>query len=227
MSGEALGGPARSGIDGAAVSALAESLGGARASGVQIGVVVGGGNMLRGRSDRWEGMERTTVDQMGMLATCINVLALREALHAIDIPATVFSAIDVRSVLDPYSTAAANAALERGDVVLFAGGTGNPFFSTDSAAALRSCELKADALLKGTRVDGVYDEDPERSSTATRFESIRYQDVIEKDLKVMDLTAFALCRENGIPVIVFKLEGDNLARVLRGEEVGTTVKETI
>jgi len=198
-----------------------------RALGVELGIVIGGGNIVRGAAFSESGISRATGDYMGMLATLINCLALQEALESAGAPARVLSALSADEVAEPYIRRRAMAHLEKGRVVLLAAGTGNPYFTTDTAAALRAMELKADALLKATRVDGVYDADPLKDPNARRFKRLTYKDVLKRDLKVMDATAVSLCQDNHIPIVVFKLlEKGNILRVLKGEDIGTVVGET-
>ena len=196
------------------------------ATGVQIALVVGGGNIFRGLSGEQSGISRSTGDYMGMLATVINALALQVALEKIEVPCRVMTALHVPSVAEPFIRRRAIRHLEKGRVVIFGAGTGNPFFTTDSAAALRASEIGADVLLKGTKVDGVYTADPMKDPAATRYEKISYQEAIAKQLKVMDTAAFSLCQENHIPIVVFNFfkEGD-FARLMLGEKIGTLIGE--
>lgn len=192
--------------------------------GVQIAIVIGGGNIFRGVAGAAKGFNRVKGDQMGMLATVINSLALSSALEAIGQPVKVFTAINMYPIGNYYSNSVAIEALERGEVAIIAGGTGNPFFTTDTGSALRGIEVEADVMLKGTRVDGVYTADPEKDPTATKFEKITYDEVYNRGLKVMDLTATALCKENSLPIIVFDMDTPgNLLKVIKGESVGTLV----
>jgi uridylate kinase len=193
--------------------------------GVQVGVVIGGGNIFRGLSGAGKGFDRVKGDQMGMLATVINSLALQSALEAEGVRARVLTAVRMEPVGELYTKARAVECLERGEVVIIGGGTGNPYFTTDTAAALRGVEIEAQVLLKGTRVDGIYTADPEKDPSATRFDTITFDDVITRGLKVMDMTAFTLCKENNLPIIVFDMDTDgNLAKVLKDNTVGTLVK---
>lgn len=196
--------------------------------GVEIGVTLGGGNIFRGMAAASKGMDRVAADYMGMLATVINSLALQHYIEKRGVPTRVLSAIDMQKVAEPYVRRRAVRHLEKGRIVLFAAGTGNPYFTTDTAAVLRAIEIGADVILKGTRVDGVYDQDPELNDKATRFDHIDYLDVLKKGLKVMDSTAISLCMDNRLRVVVFNVGvANNLRRVVLGEAVGTTVGETI
>ncbi len=202
---------------------VAKSLDG---GGIELAMVVGGGNILRGEQISRQGIERATADFMGMLATIINALALQSALEGIGVQTRVQSAIDVADVAEPFIRRRAIRHLEKGRVVIFAGGTGNPYFTTDTTAALRSVEIGASILLKGTKVAGVYSEDPRQNPGAQLYESISFQDVIQKRLKVMDATAFALCRDNHMPILVFDMIPDgNIERAVRGERIGTLVRD--
>ena len=196
------------------------------ALGVQVGIVLGGGNIFRGLTGAGKGVNRVTGDSMGMLATIINGLAMMNALEAIGVPTRVMTAIDIDKLAEPFIQRKALRHFEKGRVVVFAGGTGNPYFSTDTAAALRASEIGADALLKATKVDGIYTADPKKDPNAQRYGSLKYEVALEKRLKVMDSAAFALCMDNGIPIIVFDFfDGDALERVVMGEEVGTLVSD--
>ncbi len=224
LSGESLMGSDRYGINPSVITAYATQIKAAAESGVQIGIVIGGGNIFRGMSGVGKGFDRVRGDQMGMLATVINSLALQSALESIGAPARVLTSIAMSPVGEHYSKQRAVELLEQGVVVIVAGGTGNPFFTTDTASALRGVELEADVLLKGTRVDGVYTADPEKEPTATKFATISFGEVIAKRLKVMDLTAFTLCMENNLPIVVFDMDTvGNLARVVEGDSIGTLV----
>jgi uridylate kinase len=224
LSGEALCGKVGGfGIDTATLKATAEELSEVVATGVQVGVVVGGGNIFRGLRGASEGMDRAQSDYMGMLATVINSLALQDALERCGATTRVMTALEVRQVAEPYIRRRAMRHLERGYIVIFAAGTGNPYFSTDTAAALRAMEIRADALLKATKVDGIYDCDPARHSEARMLERVSYDRFLGDHLGVMDSTAVALCRENGLPIRVFKMARGNIRRVCLGEQVGTTV----
>lgn len=212
------------GIDPEYVARLAEEVKAAQASGLEVCLVIGGGNIFRGVAGAARGLDRTTGDYMGMLATVMNALAMQNALEQQGVPTRVQSAIPMSSVCEPYIRRRAERHLEKGRIVIFAAGTGNPFFTTDTGAALRAAEMNCDALLKGTSVDGVYDSDPKKNAGATRFETIKYDKVLSDNLKVMDATAVALCRENDIPIVVFSIrEKGNVARVLAGEGTQTIV----
>ncbi|MBI3201728.1 MAG: UMP kinase [Myxococcales bacterium] len=226
LSGEALsGGTGGAGIDTATLKATAAELGEVHGSGVQVGLVVGGGNIFRGLKGASEGMDRAQSDYMGMLATVINALALQDALERRGIPTRVMTAIEIREVAEPYIRRRAMHHLDRGHIVIFAAGTGNPYFSTDTAAALRAMEIRAEALLKATKVDGIYDRDPVRHEGATLLKSVAYERFLSENLKVMDATAVALCRENGLPIRVFKMADGNIKRVCLGDDVGTIVSD--
>jgi uridylate kinase len=225
LSGEALMGTEDYGIDPVTVEAVCRQIQGVKNLGIQIAIVVGGGNIFRGMKAEKQGMERVTADYMGMVATLLNALTLQEKLEKIGIPVCVQSAINIEKVAEPYGRREAIQDLVNGKVVIFACGTGNPYFTTDTAAALRAVEIGADALLKATKVDGVYDRDPETHQDALFFPTITYLDVINKNLGVMDLTAITLCMENNLPIIVFNLRGkDNMKKVVQGKRVGTIVR---
>ena len=225
LSGEALAGPREFGIDLGTLERLARAIRDVTQRGVQVAVVVGGGNIWRGAQAAARGMDRSTADYMGMLATTINALALQEVLERLELPTRVQSAIEMRQVAEPYIRRRAIRHLEKGRVVIFAAGTGNPFFSTDTAAALRAAEIEADVILMGKKgVDGVYDADPRTHPGARRFEEVTHLELLQRGLSVMDATAASLCMDNGIPVIVFDIEEpDNIVRAALGERVGTTV----
>jgi uridylate kinase len=224
LSGEVLMGSQEFGIDPAFVTRLAEEVKAAKETGLEICLVIGGGNIFRGISGAARGLDRTTGDYMGMLATVMNALAMQNALERLGVATRVQSAIPMQTVCEPYIRRRAERHLEKGRIVIFAAGTGNPFFTTDTGAALRAAEMGCGALLKGTSVDGVYDRDPKLSPEATRFETISYDRVLSDNLKVMDASAVALCRENDIPIVVFSIrEKGNVARVLAGEGVQTIV----
>lgn len=225
LSGEVLMGDQGYGIDPEYVTRLAEEVKAAKETGLEVCLVIGGGNIFRGVAGAAKGLDRTTGDYMGMMATVMNALAMQNALERLGVPTRVQSAIPMSSVCEPYIRRRAERHLEKGRVVIFAAGTGNPFFTTDTGAALRAAEMNCDALLKGTSVDGVYDSDPKKNSNAKRFETISYDKVLSDNLKVMDATAVALCRENSIPIVVFSIrEQGNVARVLAGEGVQTIVQ---
>jgi len=224
LSGEALMGSQSFGIDEKVVAAVAGELTEVHALGVEIAVVVGGGNIIRGVAASHRGLDRVTGDNMGMLATVINALALQDALEKRSVPTRVQTAIEIREVAEPVIRRRAIRHLEKGRIVIFAAGTGNPFFTTDSAAALRANEIGAEVLLKATRVDGVYTADPRKDPRATLLSHVTFQQVLEDDLRIMDAAAISLCRENNLPIVIFNL-GDrgNILRVVAGEAVGSTV----
>lgn len=224
LSGEALQGEQGYGIDPKVISEIAEQIKSIVEGGIELAITVGGGNIFRGLAGAAEGMEREQADYIGMLATVMNALALQEGLERHGVFTRVQSAINMQEVAEPYIRRRAVRHLEKGRVVIFAGGTGNPYFTTDTTAALRACEIGAEAILKATQVDGIYDADPRTNPDAKRFETISYLDVIAKELNVMDSTATTLCKDNGIPIIVFNLhKNGNIDRVLKGESVGTVV----
>jgi uridylate kinase len=226
LSGEALLGEKTFGIDRDFTDYLAAELRGVHAKGVEIAAVVGGGNIFRGVSETATGMDRVSADHMGMLATVINGLALQDAIERAGVDSRVLSALEIREVAEPYIRRRAMRHMEKGRVVIFAGGTGNPYFSTDTAAALRAMEIKADIILKGTKVDGIYDADPAKSKGAKKFSRLSYFDVLQKGLKVMDTTAISMCMDNRLPIIVYDLKKPgNLRRIIDGEQVGTIVEE--
>jgi uridylate kinase len=224
LSGEALGGAAGQGLDPQVLSGTAAQIREVRELGVAIAIVVGGGNIFRGLQGSQRGIERATGDYMGMLATVINALALQDALEKAGVETRVQSAINVAQVAEPFIRRRAMRHLEKGRVVIFAAGTGNPFFSTDTAASLRAAEIGAEIILKATKVDGVYDSDPKRNPAAKRFATLRFQDALQQELKVMDATAFAQCMDNRMPILVFDLgTPGNIRRAVLGEPVGTLV----
>ncbi|MEK7706821.1 MAG: UMP kinase [Verrucomicrobiota bacterium] len=224
LSGEALGGESGVGICPEAVQDMAAQIREVREMGVQVVVVVGGGNIFRGLSGSKRGIERATGDYMGMLATVINALALQDALEKLGVPTRVQSAITMSQVAEAFIRRRAVRHLEKGRVVIFGGGTGNPFFSTDTAAALRANEIGAEVILKATKVDGVYDSDPKKNAKARRYARISYLEALQRQLKVMDSTAFSLCMDNKMPIVVFDFfKAHNLKRVVMGEAVGTLV----
>src|SRR5213082_2930603 len=219
LSGEALGGESGVGICPEAIHDMACQIGEVRQLGVEIVIVVGGGNIFRGLAGSERGIERATGDYMGMLATVINALALQDALEKLGVATRVQSAITMNQVAEAFIRRRAVRHLEKGRVVIFGGGTGNPYFSTDTAAALRAAEVGADVILKATKVDGIYDSDPKKNPKAQRFEQITFMEALQRQLKVMDSTAFSLCMDNKMPIIVFNMfEDDNLARVVQGEK---------
>ena len=224
LSGEVLAGSRGHGLDPAAVATVADEIRQVHDLGVEVGVVIGGGNIFRGAQPGTTGIDRVTGDQMGMLATVINGLALQSRLEASGVPTRVQTAFELRSFAEPYIRQRALRHLKRKIVVIFAGGTGSPYFSTDTAAALRAVELGADALLKGTKVDGIYDRDPSRDPRAVRYDRLTHYEALERNLRVMDATAFALCLENRLPIAVFALGvPGNARRVCLGQPVGTRV----
>src|SRR5437660_1375621 len=224
LSGEAMAGAASFGIDADRVKALGREVADVAAAGVQVGVVVGGGNIFRGIALAARNMDRVTGDHMGMLATVINSLALSDALEQMGIPTRVMSAIEMHQVAEPYIRRRAIRHLEKGRIVIFAAGTSNPYFSTDTAATLRALEIKADVIAKGTRVDGVYDKDPLKYPDAVLYREITYLDVLSKALGVMDATSIAMCRDNKLPILVFNLNAiGNIMRMAMGEPVGTMI----
>ena len=225
LSGESLAGANKQGIDPQHLAEYAEQIKAIAEKDVQVAIVIGGGNIFRGLSGSQKGFDRVKGDQMGMLATVINALALSSALEAIDQPVRVLTAIRMEPIGDFYSPAKAIRLLEKGNVVILAGGTGAPYFTTDTGSSLRALEIRADVMLKGTRVDGIYTADPEKDPTATKFTEITYDEVIRRGLKVMDLTATAMAKENGLPIYVFNMDQlGNLQKVINGEAIGTLVK---
>ncbi|HQX44234.1 MAG: UMP kinase [Saprospiraceae bacterium] len=223
LSGESLMGEQQFGIDPAMLRYYAEQIKSLVTEGVEVAVVIGGGNIFRGLGSD-SGIERVQGDYMGMLATCINGMALQSALETLGVFTRMISAIEMRQIAEPYIRRRATRHLEKGRTLIFSAGTGNPYFTTDSAAALRASEINADVILKGTRVDGIYDKDPEKNSDAKKFEHLSFDDVIRLNLKVMDMTAFTICKENKIPIVVFDInQNDHLIRIVRGEKIGTTV----
>ena len=226
LSGEALLGKNSYGIDNDRLVVYAEEIKEIHKQGVEIAIVIGGGNIFRGLSGSKDGIDRVQADYMGMLATVINGLALQNALENIDIPTRLQSAIKMESIAEPFIKRKATRHLEKGRVVIFASGTGNPYFTTDSAAVLRAIEINADVILKGTRVDGIYNEDPEKNKEAIKFDDISFEETIKKGLKIMDTTAFTLSKENELPIIVFDMNTKgNLTKVVMGEKIGTKVSK--
>ena len=224
LSGEALLGKNSYGIDNDRLVVYAEEIKEIHKQGVEIAIVIGGGNIFRGLSGSKDGIDRVQADYMGMLATVINGLALQNALENIDIPTRLQSAIKMESIAEPFIKRKATRHLEKGRVVIFASGTGNPYFTTDSAAVLRAIEINADVILKGTRVDGIYSEDPEKNEEAIKFDDISFEETIRKGLKIMDTTAFTLSKENKLPIIVFDMNTKgNLTKIIMGEKIGTKV----
>ena len=224
LSGEALMGERQYGVDPAFCAFVARQVGTLHGMGVQVGIVVGGGNIFRGLAASARGMDRATGDYIGMLATVMNGLALQDAIERAGIPVRVMSAIGMNEIAEPYIRRRAVRHLEKGRVAIFVAGTGNPYFTTDTAAALRAVEIDAEVLLKATKVDGVYDADPMKDPNATRYETLSYHDVLKDQLKVLDAAAVSLCMENDLPIVVFDLNApDNITRVARGERVGTLI----
>ncbi len=227
LSGEAMVGDLEYGISPAVVQTVAREVKEVRSLGVEVGIVIGGGNIYRGVAASAEGMDRASADHMGMLATVINSLALQDALEKMGIFTRVMSAIEMNQVAEPYIRRRAIRHLEKGRVVIFAGGTGNPFFTTDTAAALRAMEVKAEVILKATKVDGVYDNDPLTHKKAKKFGKLSYIEVLNRGLKIMDATAISLCMDNDLPIIVFNLtQKGNITRVLLGQKIGTIIGGT-
>lgn len=225
LSGEALMGDTGYGIDPKVVEELAVQIKEIVEDGIELAITVGGGNIFRGMAGSAEGMDRAQADYIGMLATCMNALALQDAFERHDIQTRVMSAIEMRQVSEPYIRRRAIRHLEKGRVVIFAAGTGNPYFTTDTTAALRACEIDAECLMKATKVDGVYDSDPKTNPDAKRFDEISYLEVLSRELHVMDSTATSLCMDNRLPMLVFDLTvPGNIARVLKGEKIGTTIR---
>jgi uridylate kinase len=224
LSGEALAGDGGFGIDPAVIRAIAEEIRDVHALGVEVGIVIGGGNVIRGVSAASQGMDRASADYMGMLASIINGLALQDSLEKIGLSTRVLSALEIPAVAELYIRRRAIRHMEKGRVVIFAGGTGNPYFSTDTAAALRAAEIHAEVVLKATKVDGVYSADPEKDENARRYEKLDYLEVLQKSLAFMDQAAIALCRENDLPILVFDMSvSGNIRKAVAGESVGTRV----
>lgn len=224
LSGESLIGEKEFGIDHKVLDFFSSEVKKVHDEGVQLGIVIGGGNIYRGLSANSQGINRATGDQMGMLATMINSLALQNAIEKKGINTRLMSAIRMEVIAEPHITRRAIRHFEKGRVVIFGSGTGHPFFSTDTAAALRAVEINADIIVKGTRVDGVFDSDPEKNPDASKFDSISYLDVLNKNLRIMDLTAISLCQENDLPIVVFNMDvPGNLLKLVRGEDVGTLI----
>jgi uridylate kinase len=224
LSGEALMGEQQFGVDPVVATRIARDVGEIQGLGVETAIVIGGGNIFRGLAASTRGMDRATADYMGMLATVINALALQDALEQQGVTTRVVTAIEMRAVAEPFIRRRAIRHLEKGRVVIFAAGTGNPYFTTDTAAALRAMEIKADVILKGTKVDGIYTADPMIDTAATKYDTISYLQVLERQLKVMDTTAISLCMDNKLPIVVFNLrQPGNIRKVVLGEAIGTTV----
>ena len=227
LSGEALMGSTGYGIDPATVSVISEEIRDVYSLGVDVGIVIGGGNIFRGASARGIGMDRVSADHMGMLATVINALAVQDSLEKLGLATRVLSAVEVRAVAEQFIRRRALRHLEKKRIVIMAAGTGNPFFTTDSAAALRAMEIKAEVLLKATKVDGIYTDDPEKNQKAEMIKSISYLEVLERGLKVIDSTAVSLCMDNRLPIIVFNIrKRGNIKRIVMGEEIGSIIKES-
>jgi len=226
ISGEGLAGGEGSGLSPTVIQGTAEQVRDIHALGVELAVVIGGGNIIRGMTAASQGMDRATADYMGMLAGVINALALQSALEQLHVETRVLTALEITEVAEPYIRRRAIRHLEKGRVVIFAGGTGNPYFTTDTAAALRAAEIHADVILKATQVDGVYDADPEVDKTATRYDRLAFEEAIQKNLQFMDQTAIQLCRENRLPIVVFDMSvPGNIQKVVEGETVGTIVSD--
>ena len=224
LSGEALMGNQNHGIDPVRLNEYATEIKEIQKTGTEIAIVIGGGNIFRGVSGASKGMDRVQADYMGMLATVINGLALQSALENNDVPTRLQTAIKIEAIAEPFIKRKATRHLEKGRVVIFGSGTGNPYFTTDSAAVLRAIEINADVILKGTRVDGIYNEDPEKNKEAIKFDNLSFDDVLKKGLKIMDTTAFTLSQENKLPIIVFDMNiKGNLSRIIKGENIGTRV----
>ena len=224
LSGEALAGAKGFGLDSKTVAEITSEIAEVHRLGVEIGLVVGGGNIFRGVNEQAKTMDRVTADNMGMLATVMNALALQDALEQRDVQCRVMSAVTMNQMAEPYIRRRAVRHLEKGRVVIFAAGTGNPYFSTDTAASLRAMEIKAQVLLKATKVEGVYSDDPVKVKDAVKFDQLTYMDILQKGLKVMDLTAVSLCKDNNLPMIVFSMnEPGNIRRVAMGEKIGSLV----
>ena len=225
LSGEALMGDKQFGIDNARIMQYAQEIKAVWEKGVEVAIVIGGGNIFRGVQAEQGGMERTQGDYMGMLATMINSMALQSALESAHVPTRLQSAIEMKQICEPFIKRRAVRHLEKSRVVIFGAGTGNPFFTTDTAASLRAIEIEADVVLKGTRVDGIYTADPEKDPTATKYETVTFNEVYEKGLNVMDMTAFTLCNENKLPIIIFDMNKEgNLLNLVSGENIGTKVE---
>ena len=224
LSGEALMGSKSYGIDPKRINEYAEEIKLLHSKGVEIAIVIGGGNIFRGMAGSNEGVDRVQADYMGMLATVMNGLALQSALENVGVPTRLQTALKIEAIAEPYSKRKATRHLEKKRIVIFSAGTGNPFFTTDSAAVLRAIEINADVILKGTRVDGIYTEDPEKNKAAVKFDTLSFEEVLKRGLKVMDTTAFTLSQENKLPIIVFDMNTKgNLSKVVNGEKIGTRV----
>ncbi|MEE9167556.1 MAG: UMP kinase [Candidatus Neomarinimicrobiota bacterium] len=227
LSGEILAGKKGFGVDPLKASAIAEEVNSVREMGVEVGLVIGGGNIIRGERAELRGMDRVSADYLGMLATIINAITVQDALEKQGCETRTLTAISISQLAEPYIRRRALRHLERGRVIIVAGGTGNPYFTTDTAAVLRAIEIEADVVLKGTKVDGVFDRDPEKFKSAKQFSKLTFEKVIENELRVMDLTAVTLCKENNLPIVVFNVnESGNLKRVVSGEKIGTRVEKS-
>lgn len=224
LSGEALAGEKGFGIDPDTVSDICREIAEVASMGLELALVIGGGNIFRGLSSSAKGMDRSTADYMGMLATNLNAMAIQESLEKIGVPTRVLSAIATTQLCEPYIRRRALSHIEKGRVIICAGGTGNPYFTTDTAAALRAMELGCEAIIKATKVDGIYDKDPEKHSDAVRFDHISYSEILRRQLKVMDATAITLAQENNMPIVVCNIAGSTIKRVICGENAGTTVE---
>jgi uridylate kinase len=226
LSGEGLAGEGGFGIHPGLIAAIADQIRDVHALGVQVSLVIGGGNIIRGMTAAAQGMDRAQADYMGMLASVINAMALQDALEKVGVATRVQTAIEIAQVAEPYIRRRAERHLEKGRIVIFAGGTGNPYFTTDTAAALRAAEIHADVVMKATQVDGVYSADPNKDSSAVRYEELTFGEALQRDLRFMDQTAIALCRENDLPIMVFDMSvPGNILKAVRGEKVGTIVRE--
>ena len=226
LSGEALMGSQEYGIDSGILSTYAEEIKSIKDLGVEVGIVIGGGNIYRGIENSSDGIDKVTGDHMGMLATVINALALQSALEHKGVTTRCQTAINMEKIAEPFIRRRAIRHLEKGRILIFAAGTGNPYFTTDTAAVLRAIEIESDVVMKGTRVDGIYDSDPEKNRSAVHFPALSYADVLQRDLKVMDLTAITLCKENKLPLVVFNMnKKGNLKRLVQGEQVGSLVTD--
>ncbi len=225
LSGEALAGPQGTGINPSVIKQIAQDIKAAHATGVEIGLVIGGGNIFRGIAASAQGMDRASSDYMGMLATCINALALQDALEKENVPTRVQTAIQMNEIAEPYIRRRAIRHLEKGRIVIFGAGTGNPYFTTDTAAALRAMEMNAEILMKATKVDGIYDKDPTKNPDAKKYDNISYIDVLRQGLQVMDSTAISLCMDNKLPILTFDLaKQGNILKAVLGESIGTFVR---
>ena len=223
ISGEALAGPAKYGIDPETVSTLCEEIAHVSKMGLELALVIGGGNIFRGMAASAKGMNRAPADYMGMLATVLNAVAVQDTLEKLDCPTRVLSAISMKEVCEPYVLRRADRHLEKGRIIICAGGTGNPYFTTDTAAVLRGMELRCDAVIKATKVDGIYDKDPVLHNDAVLYHELSYSEALQKQLRVMDATAFSLAQENSLPILVCSLTKGNITKIVQGEKIGTIV----